>query len=175
MSDFNWKETLAAIAPTVATALGGPMAGMAVKMATSALGIEENPKALEQAIVSGDPEVMLKLKVAEQSFTLKLEELGIERERIAAEDRKSARSLFSIDKRPQIILSGLFIVGYFIVLGVLLTGSIAIPDGMKEVIILLLGILTREVPTIMQFWFGSSSGSKDKAKELDQLNKQALR
>lgn len=169
---MDWTKTLATIAPTIATALGGPMAGMAVKMATSALGIEEDEKALQNAIVSGDPEIMLKLKQVEQDFMLKLEELNIERDKIHAKDRQSARGLFAIDKRPQILLSGLFIIGYFIIIGVLLTGTVMVPDSMKEVIILLLGILTREIPTIMQFWFGSSSGSKDKAVELDKLSEQ---
>jgi len=35
-------------------------------------------------------------------------------------------------------------------------------SDIKDTVILLIGLLTREVPTIMQFWFGSSSGSKDK-------------
>lgn len=67
------------------------------------------------------------------------------------------------DKRPQIVLSGVFIIGYFAVLLVLLTGNADISGPSKEVVLILLGLLTREVPTIMQFWFGSSIGSKDKA------------
>lgn len=69
-------------------------------------------------------------------------------------------------KLPQIGLSVLFIAGYFLILYTLLTGGILIPESMKDTSILLLGILTREVPTIMQFWFGSSSGSKDKSEQM---------
>jgi hypothetical protein len=167
----NWKETLAAIAPTVATAIGGPMAGMAVKMAASALGVEESPEALEKAIVSGDPEVMLKLKQAEQDFIVKLKELDYKIEELHQKDRSSARTLFSVNKWPQIVLSSVFITGYFIVLSFIMFGEVSTPDSMQDVVVLLLGILTREVPTIMQFWFGSSSGSKDKAVELTSLNK----
>lgn len=158
----NWKKTLATVAPTIATALGGPLAGVAVKLASDALGVEANEKAIQESIKTSDPNVFLKLKQAENNFLIRLEELGIEKERIAAGDRHSARSLFSVDKRPQIILSAVFIVGYFVVLFALFTGELTLADGYKEVLVLLLGILTREVPTIMQFWFGSSVGSKDK-------------
>ena len=163
---MSWKNTLATIAPTIATALGGPLAGVAVKMASDALGIDADEKALEQAITTGDPEVMLKLKQVDNDFIYKMEELGFKKEELAFKDRASARELFKVNKYPQIVLSSVFIIGYFIVLSFLLSGEITLPDSMKDVVVLLLGILTREVPTIMQFWFGSSSGSKDKADEI---------
>ncbi len=82
------------------------------------------------------------------------------------DDRDSARRLFYVNKWPQIILSAVFIVGYFFILGLLVSGTLMISSEVKETVILLIGLLTREVPTIMQFWFGSSSGSKDKTGKL---------
>ena len=161
---FDWKKTLATIAPKLATALGGPLAGVAVNMATKALGIEANEDALESIITSGDPEVLLKLKQVEKDFTVEMRRLDIKETELSNEDRQGARQLFKVNKWPQIILSTIFIVGYFIILGLLLSGNLSIPQGLGEVVMLLLGLLTREVPTIMQFWFGSSSGSKDKDK-----------
>lgn len=159
---FDWKKTLATVAPTVATALGGPLAGVAVKLATDALGVETSEAALQEAIASNDPGILLKLKQVESDFIVKLEALGVERERIAAGDRSSARSLFRVNIWPQIVLSTVFIVGYFVVLGLLLSGEISIPEAMNQMAMLLLGMLAREASTIMQFWFGSSSGSKEK-------------
>ena len=69
---------------------------------------------------------------------------------------------------PQVLLSILFIGGYFVVLYSLIAGDLKIDNTLKDAILLLIGIITREVPTIMQFWFGSSHGSKnkDKSKEV---------
>ena len=76
------------------------------------------------------------------------------------------------NKIPQIALSVLFITGYFAVLWMLLSGEIMIQENIRDVSIVLLGILAREVSSIMSFWFGSSSGSKDKdAVKIDELNK----
>tara|TARA_R110002126_G_scaffold70280_1_gene177008 strand:+ start:2032 stop:2538 length:507 start_codon:yes stop_codon:yes gene_type:complete len=161
---FDWKSTLATVAPGLATALGGPLAGMAVKMATDALGIEPNESALEAVLSSGDPEVLAKLKKVEGDFKVRMRELDIEEDRIAGKDRASARELFKVDKVPQIVLSFIFVSGYFTTLGMMMAGVWVITGEMRDVIILLLGLMTREIPTIMQFWFGSSSGSKDKGK-----------
>lgn len=158
---MSWKETLAAVAPTVATALGGPLAGVAVKMAASALGVEPDEKAIEKAVLSGDPEAMLNLKKAENDFTLKMEELGIERERITAGNTDSARKMqMKTDSAVPAILSVVTVVGFFGLLlgaafGILtLTGS--------DIMMLLLGVLARETASVYNFWLGSSQSSKEK-------------
>ena len=166
---FDWKSTLATVAPGLATALGGPLAGMAVKMATDALGIEPNEAALEAVISVGDPDTLAKLKSVESDFKVRMRELEIEEIRIAGKDRASARELFKVDKIPQMTLSFVFVSGYFTTLGMMMAGIWVIPVEMRDVIILLLGLMTREIPTIMQFWFGSSSGSKDKGGKLPVL------
>ena len=63
---------------------------------------------------------------------------------------------------PLIILSTVFLVFYFKILLLFVTGDISPKSEYKDVLLILIGILTREVPTIMQFWFGSSHGSKQK-------------
>ena len=163
---FDWKSTLATVAPGLATALGGPLAGMAVKMATDSLGIEPNEAALEAVISVGDPETLAKLKSVESDFKVRMRELEIEEIRIAGKNTASARELFKVDKIPQMTLSFVFVSGYFTTLGMMMAGIWVIPVEMRDVIILLLGLMTREIPTIMQFWFGSSSGSKDKGGKL---------
>jgi hypothetical protein len=40
-----------------------------------------------------------------------------------------------------------------------------------EAVTFMLGALFREIPTIMQFWFGSSSGSKEKSGALENFLK----
>lgn len=159
---FDWKETLGAIAPTIAAAIGGPFAGVAVRMATEALGVSNDENALQEAVASGNPDVMVKLKQVDADFKIKMRELDVKETEIRVDNTKSARALFSINKWPQIVLSCVFITGYFGVIIYLFKYGISLDADTKSILTLLLGLLTREIPTIMQFWFGSSVGSKDK-------------
>lgn len=151
------KSIIATIAPTLGTALGGPLGGMAGVILSNTLG----GKDIEEAILSGNPEVMLKIKEAETNFQLKLKELGIEEERIAAGDRSSARDLAKVNSRPPEIISYLIMGIYVSILTYLLITRLY-----PEAVTFMLGALFREMPTIMQFWFGSSAGSKEKSNAL---------
>ncbi len=71
-----------------------------------------------------------------------------------------------VNMLPQIMLSILFVVGYFAIMLMMFTNYINPSESMKDPLLVLLGVMTREMPTIMQFWFGSSFGSKKKAEHL---------
>ena len=83
-------------------------------------------------------------------------------------DRASARDMAKVDMKPQMWLSGLFVGGYFSLLGLMMTGSIEIVGVAKDQMPLLLGVLTAGIPVILQFWFGTSSGSQLKSHLLAQ-------
>ena len=159
---MSWIDTLAKVAPLVATTLGGPLAGMAVKMATEALGVENTEDALESAILSGSPEVLLQLKQVEANLKLELKRLDIEEDKVAADDRSDARGMAKINMLPQIILSTIYTIGYCAVLWQFVTGDVVIPAESSGTFNIILGVLTAAQTQIMNFWFGSSSGSKSK-------------
>jgi hypothetical protein len=56
----------------------------------------------------------------------------------------------------QIFLSVVFLVGYFVLLGIFLLGLIRTPAEWKDALTALLGVLTAGVGTIMGFWFSRS-------------------
>lgn len=153
------KRIIGAIAPGLGAALGGPLGGLAGNMIADALGGAGN---VEAALLAQKPEVLLQLKAADQAFALKMEELGVRADELHLLDRADARALAKIDMRPQVALSALFIVGYFLLLGALLFGGVSIPENATEFFYVLFGVITANVPTIMQFWFGSSHGSAKK-------------
>ncbi len=161
---MNWKKLVATVAPVLGSALGGPFGGMASKWLAGELLGDENAgeKALEQAITSASPDTMLKIKQLDNDFELELERIGLQKEQLVVEDRKDARQLFKVDKRPQIVLSGIFIGGYFALVWAIITGGFQVPPDQSALVATLIGVLTAGVANIMQFWFGSSSGSKDK-------------
>ena len=56
----------------------------------------------------------------------------------------------------QILLSVLFLAGYFFVLWMFLTGAIKTPEAWRDALIALLGVITGSVGTVMTFWFSRS-------------------
>jgi len=156
----NWKTTLAAVAPTLATALGGPLAGAATAVIGKALLGDGFTGDIEAAIAGANPEQLLALKNAEKQFALDSKKLDVE-------DRKSARK-FSVDTSiaPQVILSIIYTVGYFWLMMLLISGEVTIPTDIMPMVMALLGVMTAAQSQIMNFWFGSSSGSKEKTSKL---------
>lgn len=154
---------LAQVAPTVATALGGPLAGLAVKTLSEAL--LGHPDASESdvsaALMSATPEQLQKLKETDATFKLKMKELDIDLEKIAAGDRDSARNMqmHTNDWIPR-AMAILVTFGFFGILTWLLTKGVP-PTG-SETLIYMLGALGTAWTGIVQFYFGSSAGSKAK-------------
>ena len=92
MTDF--VDILKTVAPGIATALGGPLAGLAVSAIGKALNLSDATQDTIKAAVAGaTPEDMLKLKEAEQDFQVQMKKLDIDLVQIAAGDRDSARKM----------------------------------------------------------------------------------
>ncbi|MGH1460984.1 MAG: hypothetical protein ACRBB6_03000 [Neptuniibacter sp.] len=165
----DWKSIVRNIAPTLGAALGGPAGGMAVKfLADNLLGNAEASQAdVEQFIATASPEQMAVLKKLDQDFAIAMRQLDIDVFKIENEDRQNARDLFKVNIWPQIILSSLFILGYFGIMAVLIYFHNAnINDRIFGILNTVIGVLTAAIPMILQFWFGSSQGSKDKTARL---------
>ena len=154
---------LRSVAPTVATALGGPFAGLAVKALTDGLAVG-TPEAALKAIESADPALLLKLREIEAQVKAKAAELEIDLERVAAGDRDSARQreVTSGDHWTPRVLAAVAVLGFFGVLGGVLWKGV--PDGSTgQVLMLLVGTLTGIVLSVYNYFFGSSKGSADKS------------
>lgn len=164
---FDWKSMLGTVAPMLGTAVGGPFGAMAGKMLGNALLGNEDATEDEIALAlqNASPETLLKVKQAELELQAKLKELGIKEQQLAYQDTADARDMAKkTTLAPQMILSALFIGGYFVLVFILFSGQIAIDDSIRDMSNILIGVLTGSFPSIMQFWFGSSHGSKEKNK-----------
>jgi len=166
---MSWKDIVSSVAPVLGTALGGPLGGMAVKAISGALLGEDEPatgKALEKKIAQAlntDPEALLKLKQANNDFDVKMKGLDIDVYRLDVQDRSDARSLAKdTTLKPQIILSTIYVLGFMSVLYTVFSGSLELTGDQKDIAMYLLGILSAGLLQIMNFFFGSSSGSKEK-------------
>lgn len=169
---FDWKSLVKVAAPTLATALGGPLAGIAVNALSQALLGKPDGTMDEVAAVvaSGNPDMLLKLKEAENSFTTKMRELDIEVEKINAGDRDSARKReASVGDKTTRNLAYLYTIGYFGV--VALVAWLGVPAETKDTFIALICILSTAQIGIVQYYFGSSAGSAAKNAMFDKLIK----
>lgn len=160
------KGLLGTVAPSLGLALGGPMGGVAMKfMADKFTGGDTG--SVEDFLLSANPETLQALKLANIEFKRDMAQLGVDLEEIAAADRRDARDLArEKGSLPQVILSGVYMVGYFMVVFMFMTGKIQVAPAHDVMFGTLLGVLTTAQVQIMNFWFGSSAGSKQKTEAL---------
>ena len=158
-------EWLAQIAPGIATALGGPLAGLAVTAISKALGIDE--KEVQSTIESGklSAEQLTSLKQAEIELQKQAQSLGLDFEKLATEDRKSARDLQASTKSivPP-ILALVVTVGFFGILFALMMDYAKKSDELM----IMLGSLGTAWTGIIGFYFGSSAHSEKQSEMLHQ-------
>ena len=147
------------IAPTIASALLGPAGGLAVSAISKALGIDE--KDVQNTIDSGklSADQLASLKQAEIELQAKAQELGLDFEKLAVDDRKSARDMQAATKSsiPAILAIGVTI-GFFGILIGLMTDNVTKSDAL----LLMLGSLGTAWTAIVSFYFGSSASSQNK-------------
>jgi len=158
---------IGSVAPTIATALGGPIAGMAVKALSGALlghdgGSQDD---IMSALANPTGDQLAALKRIDADFKVQMKALDIDLERIAAGDRDSARQMQMATKSwlPE-VLAILVTAGFFGVIVYIL--AYGLPATGNEAILLLLGSLGTAWTGVMAFYFGSSAGSQKKTEAL---------
>jgi hypothetical protein len=153
-------DWLKQIAPTIATALGGPLAGMAVSAISKAIGVDptEVSDLIKNNKLSADQ--IAQVKIAEIELQKQAQELGLNFEKLAVEDRMSAREMQSATRSivPP-ALAGIITVGFFGILGMMLFGKV---DSNNPAILMMLGSLGTAWTGIIAYYFGSSAGSAAK-------------
>lgn len=163
------KKGLGTMAPMIGTALGGPFGGLAGSLLGSALGVDDptDDEALEAACkrAMADPNLVMKFKLAEKEFVAKMKELDIKEQDLHVKDRKSARTMqMKTQSWVPGIMAMLITAGFFGLLGVLC--YFTIPAENKEVLYVMVGSLGTAWVQVMNFYFGSSMGSRAKTELL---------
>ena len=162
---------LKSVAPGLATALLGPLGGMAVTAIGSALGVSEpTQEKIQQALSGATPEDLLKVKQAEQQFQKDMRALDIDLERISASDRDSARKMAVETKAwTPAVLSWLIIVATLGLEGFILVN--AVPAQVNDLVAgRILGTLDMAFMTVLTFWLGTSNSSRNKDATISKLS-----
>jgi hypothetical protein len=148
------KNLVGAIAPTIGSALGGPLGGAAVQVVAQVLGVDaKNPRDIERALSEATPEQLAEIKKAELNFQARMKELDVDVFELETKDIQHARETHKGDWTPKVIALAciLFFGGY------IFSVTFLPPEANSEAVInLVLGYLGGVVSAIVSFYFGAS-------------------
>ena len=163
-------EWLKQIAPTIATAMGGPLAGMAVAAISKAIGVDEEKVGdlISNNKLTADQ--IAQVKLAEIELQKQAQDLGLNFEELAVDDRKSAREM-QVATRSWVppLLAASVTIGFFAILGGMMFGRMSVADN--TALTMMLGSLGTAWTGIIAYYFGSSAGSQAKTEMLGKPSK----
>lgn len=166
-------EWLSKIAPTVATALGGPLAGVAVSALGKALGVDEvTTEKVTGLLQSGNMtgEQIAAIRMAEIELKKQEQENGFKFAELDIKDRDSARQReIAVKDNVPGRLAVFVTVGFFSVLAYLLVNGTP-PQG-GEALLVMLGALGAAWGAVVNYYYGSSKGSSAKDATIQSLAK----
>jgi len=149
------------LGPAVASALAVPTGGISLGVLGLVKSITGSDDAeIAEEILKNNPE-----KLAD--FELKLKELAITEQAALLADRKDARAMnvamqTTSQAWVQPALAFLAVFGFFGVIGALLFGVPGLDGTARDILLMLIGVLSVLVKDVYGFFFGSSKGSQDK-------------
>jgi hypothetical protein len=151
------------LAPTIATAVGGPLAGTAVTFLEKALGLAPGAGAqsVATALSAATPEQLAAVKAAENDFTVKMRELDISVTKLDDDDRESARAReAAIKDATPAILAYVLTIGLFGF--IVLMSLVSIPPSSAQALNLTLGSIGTAWVAMISYYYGSSRSSQSK-------------
>ena len=182
MNSDDWKKLGKTLAkkglPLLGTILGGPAGtalGSAGALISSVLGEEnsQDPAAMLAAL-EAKPELIVELKKAEYTNRVSLQSLALQQEQMYLDDVQSARNrevgiAGATGKKDNnlYILAWTVVVGFF---GLILV--MAFTDGTfkdNPALMMLVGALSAGFGSVLNYFFGSSSGSKSKTAAMQNM------
>jgi len=153
---------LKGIAPTLATAVAGPLGGAAVSALATKFGVSDSVEAVAKAI-SGDP-----------AAAQKLAELELEYAKLDMANTADARNMNSKIQESEnaswVAKNAAYILDFAIVSATIIMTWIVffkgVPVENKEIAYMAIGSLITMCGTVLNFHRGSSAGSKSKTEEM---------
>lgn len=157
---MDWLKT---IAPTLATALGGPLAGLAVEAVGSAFGWTDATKDKVQDVLSKGQmsgEQIVQLKQAEMAMIEKERELGFKFAELDFKDRDSARQReMSVKDNTNKMLAYAVVGAFLALVGSTMLGFAKVDSALAGTLV---GYLSAKAEQVLAYYFGSTKGSAEK-------------
>src|SRR5258708_30406132 len=158
-----------------AAAFGGPVGTLAANAVGKAVGVsnlDSSPAGLAAAIAGATPEQMLQLKQAEAQTQAQLQQMGFthveELERLAVEDRSSARNM-QVATRSWTLpaLAWVIVLSFTVVVILILRGGSKVESAFAGALV---GYLAANTNQVVSYFFGDSAGSARKTEILATSN-----
>ena len=165
-----WTDTVKTLAPTVASALLGPLGGVAVAAIGNILGMSEPTQdSIAKAFIDGQvkPEDLLKIKQLETEFKtheadtgFKYADLEFQKEALGVKDRVDARAMqIATHSRMPATLTILVTCGFFGILALILFH----PELKgNEIVMIMVGQLSAVWAGCVAFYTGTTYSSANK-------------
>jgi len=148
------KGLVGAVAPTIGSAIGGPVGAGAGKILAQVLGVPAEPEAVQKALSEASPEQLAEIKKADLAYKTRLAELEVDIFELETAVIQDARK--NADWTPKVLamMAFLFFGGYVTLV------TVQPPDANSEAVInLVLGYLGGVVSAVVSFYFGASHTS----------------
>jgi hypothetical protein len=153
---------LKGIAPTLATAVAGPLGGVAITALANKFGVSDSVDAVAKAI-AGDPKAAEKL----QELELEMAKLDMAN---TADARKMNSEIQSSTTASWLAKNIAYVIDVAIIAGALtmtfVVFIVGVPEQNKSMAFTALGSLWTLTGTVVNFHRGSSAGSKAKTEEM---------
>lgn len=162
---MDFRAIISSVAPTVATAIAGPLGGAAIAALGGVLGISEPTQEkvaryLADGQLTGDQ--LAELRQLELKYQAEEKERGFRYAELEFKDRDSARAMAaSTHSITPAVLTWVIVTLTLLAEGALLFSQV--PPGADPVIVgRVLGTMDSALIMVLSFWFGTSSGSQQK-------------
>lgn len=172
---MNWIDTIKKIAPTVASALVGPLGGAAVTAIGELFGMAEPTQDKIKAMIENGQmtgQQIADLRTLEMTLKAEEAERGFKYAELEYKDRDSARKA-NVDGGTAVMLFWLSLILLVMTLGaelvVLFNGY---PAALPQIIVgRVLGLMDSVALMVLSYWYGTSNGSSRKTDLLSQAAK----
>ena len=158
---------LKSLAPTVASALLGPLGGVAVSGLGKILGLDgATVKDVTKAITDGQitPDQIAEIRKLELQYKADEAARGFKYSELEFADTRSAREMqIATESRVPAVLAAIITIGFF---GILIYMISSVDYKPTDSLLLLLGSLSTAWTMVVGFYFGSSHGSREKSRLL---------
>ena len=152
------KGVIGAVAPTLGTALAGPLGGTAAQAISAVLGCKNDPKSISTAMQNATPEQLAEIKKAELDFEAQMKKMDVDIFALETADVQDARKAHKGDWTPKVF--GLISLAGF--LSYIFLVTIQPPDANSEAVInLVLGYFGGVISAIVSYFYGCSNKKDD--------------
>lgn len=167
---MDWTSVLRSIAPTVATALLGPLGGVAVSALGNVLGVSAATQDKIADVIKSagmTPEQITAIKQLELEYQENERQRGFKYAELAFQDRDSARKA-NVSGGTQLPLFWLSLLLLVVTIGseaiVLFKGYP--PETPELVVGRVLGLMDAVAMLVLSYWYGTTNGSAQKTELL---------